>query len=192
MPSVLAYAGVGEDTTCNPNPVMEVNWRQACSLFCKATHRLHISTQMFDSASQKISRHQQPNWQSILLLPECEVCAPELSNACELGMWQPDERLHAHSSKQDHAACVCSARSSESLARALTAPQVIPGHVHPYVYTVEEATPQNIAFIRLQGKACQPYLTVRCVQQVVCRHQHRAHSRPWPAEVNEATTGTRL
>ena len=30
MPTVLAYAGVGEDTTCNANPVMEVNWRQVC------------------------------------------------------------------------------------------------------------------------------------------------------------------
>ena len=33
MPSVLAYAGVGEDTTCNSNPVMEVNWRQVCCWF---------------------------------------------------------------------------------------------------------------------------------------------------------------
>ncbi len=47
MPTVLAYAGAGEDTTCNPNPVMEVNWRQACCLLCKATYRLHISAEIF-------------------------------------------------------------------------------------------------------------------------------------------------
>ena len=58
----------------------------------------------------------------------------------------------------------CSARRPEAFAEPLTTSQVIPGHVHPYAYTVEEATPQNMAFIRLQGPACQPYLTVRCVR----------------------------
>ena len=27
-PTVLAYQGVGEQTTCNPNSLVEVNWRQ--------------------------------------------------------------------------------------------------------------------------------------------------------------------
>ena len=31
MPTVLAYAGVGDNTTCHNNPVMDVNWSQVRS-----------------------------------------------------------------------------------------------------------------------------------------------------------------
>jgi len=40
-PTVLAYQGVGGATTCNPNSLVEVNWRQYAWEPVRAPSRVH-------------------------------------------------------------------------------------------------------------------------------------------------------